>query len=140
MKPIPVIWLIFTLLFFSFSVYHFIESTRSFPQFQWESYSGGLSVDFIGPSAIETEGNLKNYIKQWNEYIQKQNSTSLRINLVAAVAYLFTAFMCGIAMFTPGPFNIKDTAKYLYTNRSKLNIYRPIKNFCGKTIKTKRRS
>jgi hypothetical protein len=119
MKLIPAIWLIFTILFSCFSVYHFKQLDESFPRFEWATYLGWRGGDFFSPSAIETRHNLENFIKEWNKYIGQQNATSFRINLIAAIAYLITACMSFIAMVLPGPYNIKDTANYLYENYTK---------------------
>jgi hypothetical protein len=112
MKIIPAIWLLFTILFTCFSVYHFCQLNHSYPRFEWEPHEG--RPQFYSGTAEENKINLTNFIAQWNEYIYKQNKSSHQLNLIAAISYLITAIMSCIAMFIPGPHNIKDTANYLY--------------------------
>lgn len=114
MKIIPPIWFMFTILFACFSVYHFVKLYHSYPRFEWEAYKGDLDSEFLGAGQAEIEMNLSKFITQWNEYIDEQNKSSFRLNLIAAISYLFAAIMSGIAMFIPGPHNIRDTGKYLY--------------------------
>lgn len=123
MKIIPLIWLIFTILFACFSIYHFDQSGHSYPRFEWETSDSG-GVDLQGPSIIETRKNLEKFVKQWNDYIDQQNKSSFRINTIAAIGYLITAIMSFIAMFLPGPYKIKDTRNYLYENLTKFSIFK----------------
>ena len=125
MKIIPLIWLIFTIIFACFGVYHIFQLKHSYPCFEWEAFTGhGVGVDFFSPSAIETRINVEKFIKQWNQYIDQQNKNSFNLNVVAAVGYLFTSLMAFIAMLIPGPYNIKDTANYLYRKHTNSSFYK----------------
>jgi hypothetical protein len=136
MKTIPLIWLIFAVIFACFSCYHFIQLSQSYPRFEWESYdTHGADVNFQNKDASEAHLNLKKFVQEWNEYIDQQNSSSRRINLVAAIGYLFTSLMAFISMLLPGPYNIKDTAKHVYEKCNNSSIYKVCKRRLKKGIK-----
>jgi hypothetical protein len=136
MKTIPLIWLIFAVIFACFSGYHFIQLSHSYPSFEWEAYdTHGADVNFQNKDASEAHLNLKKFVQEWNEYIDQQNSSSRCINLVAAIGYLFTSLMAFISMLIPGPYNIKDTAKHIYEKCSNASIYKVCKRKLKKGIK-----
>ncbi|MBW2596265.1 MAG: hypothetical protein JRC93_09890 [Deltaproteobacteria bacterium] len=137
MKIIPLIWLIFTFLFACFSVYHYFQSKHYFPRFQWETVdSGGVDFDWYSPSSIETRQNFKNYIKQWNDYIEEQNNTSRTINRIASITYFVSSVMAFVAMILPGPYNIQETKNYLYGKCNKSSMLKRLLGKLKPDIKT----
>lgn len=121
MKIIPSIWFVFTVLFACFAVHHFVQLNHSYPCFDWV-LEEGLAVEFYSGTAKENRINLTKFVTQWNEYIHDQNETSFRLNLTAAISYLITATMSCIAMFIPGPYNIRDFSRYLYKRCAQSNL------------------
>ena len=125
MKIIPLIWLIFTVIFACFGVYHLAQLKHPYKHFEWEALtSHGVDSDFFSPSAIETRYNVKKFIRQWNQYIDQQNKISYYINFIAAIGYLCASFMALIAMILPGPYNIKNTTNYLHEKCANSNLYK----------------
>ena len=94
-------------------MYHFFQLTYSIPHYEWESHKGP-DVEFASGIAEESKINLTNFIIQWNQYVDNQNRSSFWINLFASLTYFISAFMSVIAMFLPGEYNIKKTAKNMY--------------------------
>ena len=115
MKIVPSIWLIISILFLCFGVYHYDQSKQTYPLFQWTSLdSRGIEFGFYNFSAIETRHNFENFANQWNTYIDDQNRKSHAVNRIAAITYFISSFMALIAMLIPGPYNIKNTICCLY--------------------------
>lgn len=90
MRSITLFWLVFAALFGCFSVYHFVQLFHSVPHFEWDSPKS-LDVEFYNGIANENKFNLTKFVAQWNEYVDRQNTSSFWINLIAAVSYMFTA-------------------------------------------------
>jgi len=90
MKKLPMIWLIFAVLYTCFSLYHFYQLFYPIPHFQWKSHE--FDTEFYSGTASEVKINLTNFITQWNKYVDRQNSSSFVINLI-------TFITCGISAY-----------------------------------------
>jgi hypothetical protein len=67
-KSLPILWLVFTILFGYFSVNHFLKLFHSIPHFELQSKKEA-EYDFYNSVAIETKANMANFATRWNEYV-----------------------------------------------------------------------
>ena len=91
MKKIPIIWLIFGVLFLCLSIFHFSLSTKSISELKINerpgSGSGGVSI--LGSGVDQP---LKDFSKGFNDYLVELNGSNKWINIVAGIGYVLAAF------------------------------------------------
>ncbi len=128
MKLVPIIWLIFTIMFFRFGMFHYNQSKHSFPRFEWESMDG-CAVEFLSCTANENRINLNRFVNQWNTYIDSQNKDSHDINIVASLGFFASSIITFISMFIPGPYTIIDTTKDLHKKSTNCKLFKKIARY-----------
>ena len=95
MKLISIIWLIFTILFSYLSYYHYEQSKVKYPAFKVTSLRGA-DITFGGVSITKP---LKDFSKDFNEYLHKQNISNEKQNKISAVGYLAAALTALLSLF-----------------------------------------
>ena len=88
MKIISIIWLIFTILFSYLSYYHYQQSKINYPEFKVTEIKGVKII--AGGMSIEQP--LRDFAKDFNEYLNKQNKSNEKQNKFSATGYLIAAF------------------------------------------------
>jgi len=89
-KPIAIIWLIFTLLFGFLSYYHYLQSKTKYPSFVVGKSPSVSGVYFGKP--------LENFAKQFNDYLEEQNKSNYRVNIATMLGY-FIATLAALVSF-----------------------------------------
>ena len=84
MKLISIIWLIFIVLFSYLSYYHYKQSKIKYPELK-VTQLGNADIQFGG---ISIKKPLKDFAKDFNEYLQKQNNSNEKQNKFSAIGYL----------------------------------------------------
>lgn len=90
MKRITIIWLIFTVMFFCLGIVHVFFAQRDIPPFKIKAQG---SVGKINGIPVHT--GFKNFVKDFNSYLDDQNRSARSQNRVAVVGYFaasLTAF------------------------------------------------
>ncbi len=92
---LAIIWLIFVIIFASFGIYHFIESTKDIPSIKLE-----LKKPVIGSVVgVSTGiGAVKKFAKEMSEYVDNYNKSSKRQNRIAALGYFAAALTALVSM------------------------------------------
>tara|TARA_B100000315_G_C14327536_1_gene473743 strand:- start:106 stop:519 length:414 start_codon:yes stop_codon:yes gene_type:complete len=119
MKPITIIWIIFTILFSYLSYYHYEQSKFKYSEFKVTPLDRGKVR--IGITPINKP--LKDFAKDFNKYLQKQNNLNEKQNKFSAIGYLIaslTALLSFVLSFEYG----KNHANKKYN----LNPYYYLKN------------
>ncbi len=94
MNPITIIWVIFTILFFTFGVIHIIAAYQSIQPFEVKAKG---SVGKIMGVPVNT--GLENFVADFNAYIAKQNNSNRFQNWLAGIGYLLASLTALISMF-----------------------------------------
>ena len=98
-------------------MYHFLQLFHSIPHFELQSKKEADN-DFYNSVAIENKINMTNFATRWNEYVDEENRASFKNNLIATITYLVSTIMSLIALFLPGPYNIREIVKQTKNNDS----------------------
>lgn len=77
------IWIIFFILFISLSGLHFYQSSKSINHIENEGKIAKIMGIKIG---------VKEFVENFNEYIDKLNKENMIINIYAGIGYLLAAF------------------------------------------------
>ena len=94
MKSITIIWAIFTLLFLCFGIIHIFAAYRSIPPFQIKAEG---SVGKINGIPVHT--GFKNFVTDFNSYLDDQNRSSRFQNWLAAIGYFAASLTALFSMF-----------------------------------------
>ena len=84
MKLITVLWGIFALLFLGLAIFHWRASLQAMPHFDAKPTSGIGTIDGV---QIARSG-FKTFIPEMNSFIDEQNESSRKQNVMAAIGYL----------------------------------------------------
>ena len=97
-KKIFVIWLIFTILFFSLGCFHLKESRNKISLFQVSErpLSEYMSIKISGADVDEP---LKDFARDFNSYLDRYNDSSGRQNIMAALGYFLASAVALFSMF-----------------------------------------
>ena len=95
---ITIIWLIFTVLFFILGGYHWSISKKRVEPFKLSGRpmenSGSVSV--LG---TDVDQPIKDFSKNFNDYLVKQNKLFTRQNWASAIGYWLAALTSLVSMF-----------------------------------------
>ena len=94
MKPITIIWAIFTLLFLCLGIINIFAAYRNIPPFQ---IKWGGSVGAVSGVTVHT--GFKNFVKDFNSYLDKQNRSIRFQNWLAAIGYFAASLTAFFSMF-----------------------------------------
>lgn len=106
MKPISIIWLLFTFLFLYLTVYHYNQSKHKYPAFKLtertfdDPQSGFKITAEIAGSPIDKP--LQDFTTDFNKYLNNQNESNKKQNMASARGYfiaMLTAFLCFLLTF-----------------------------------------
>lgn len=108
MKTLALFWLIFVVLFGVLAYFHFRASRNRITQFNVSERAynkePGIKTE-AKISGTDIDEPLKNFVTDFNLYIENYNKTSYQQNILAAVGYLAAAFTALISMvLTVGKF------------------------------------
>jgi hypothetical protein len=97
---IPVLWGIFTVLFFVLAALHIAWSGNSMPPFERSArpYESDLEVDLqvLGTGLDQP---LEDFVQEFNEYVKKENSFSATTHRAAAAGYLLAGLTTLLSLF-----------------------------------------
>ena len=97
-KKMFVIWLIFTILFFSLGCFHLKASKNKISLFQISErpLSEYTSVKISG---ADVDKPLKDFARDFNSYLDRYNESSERQNIIAAIGYFLASAAALFSMF-----------------------------------------
>ena len=91
------IWIIFTLIFISLAIFHFIESGKEISKFKIsERPMRGVTIKIKG---LELDEPLINFITDFNSYIDNYNNSTSRQNRIAAFSFIVAALIALLSLF-----------------------------------------
>ena len=97
MTLIGCIWLFFTFVFVTLSIFHFIKSGKKVSKFQFKgrpmASSGSMTV--LGADLDEP---LKNFVEDLNSYIKNYNNSTSLQNRLAAFGYIAAAIIAFVSL------------------------------------------
>lgn len=94
------IWLFFAVIFFGLGLFHLIASTNKIEPFK-ETKLETKEVDFewvTKYTGVDIEAPLRNFVKDFNKYLEDFNNHSRNQNIFAAIGYGAAGIMAFIAM------------------------------------------
>ncbi len=97
-KKMFVIWLIFTIIFFSLGCFHLMESRNKISLFQvsGRSVSEYITIEIAGGDIDEP---LRDFVRDFNSYLDRYNESSRRQNIMAALGYFLASAVALFSMF-----------------------------------------
>ncbi|MBW1796204.1 MAG: hypothetical protein JRJ38_17590 [Deltaproteobacteria bacterium] len=93
MKPITIIWALFTILFFCLGILHLLASNRNIAPF--EIKDKGSAKKIMG---IPIHTGLENFVIDFNSYIEAQNKSNRTNNRLSALGYFAASLMAILSM------------------------------------------
>ena len=98
MKPINGIWIFFTLIFIMLSIIHFIKSGKKVSKFQAKGrpMDGNVIIKVAGSELDEP---LRNFVADFNSYIDSYNNSTSIQNRMAAFGYIAAALVALLSLF-----------------------------------------
>jgi len=88
---IEIIWIIFVLVFLGLSIFHFIQSGKKVTHFKVsERPLTQLTVDIAG---ADIDKPLKDFVNDFNSYIDNYNKLTAKQNRIAAFGYLLASIV-----------------------------------------------
>ncbi len=98
MKPIAIIWLIFTLLFIYLGNYHYSQSKLSHPKFEITERPLKKTSNVI-IQMIDVDKPLQDFATDFNNYLTIQNISNKKQNIAYAIGYLGAVLTALVSFF-----------------------------------------
>jgi hypothetical protein len=91
------IWIYFTLIFTTLSIFHFIKSGKKISKFEFKGrpMSRSGSITALGADLDEP---LKKFIEEFNSYIDNYNNSTSLQNKIAAFGYIAAAIIALVSL------------------------------------------
>jgi len=101
MKCLSVIWLIFGVLFLCLCFYHVKAATNAIAPFKLtELKKIKLADEFITPlTGVDIEKPLRNFVADFNSYIDEYNRSACQQNILTAVGYFLASLTAFFSMY-----------------------------------------
>ena len=90
MRPIPIIWALFVLLFFCLGWFHVSAARKTIPSFEIEAKGSVGKIE-----GIPVHTGFKNFVEDFNSYVATRNRSSRVQNTLSAIGY-FAASLTAI--------------------------------------------
>lgn len=97
MKMIIVIWAVIALIFFGLGVYHWKQANNVIPKFSLTERPL-KSLGTIKALGLDIDQPIKDFAKEFNDYINDQNDFNRRQNRYAAAGYWLSSFLCVLSV------------------------------------------
>lgn len=111
---ISIIWLIFSILFFSLAGFHFVESQHTIPKIEVRRYPSEdiVSVKIVG---VPIEQRLFDFGDDFNKFVNNLNESNRKANLYAGFGYILAGFTAVISLGL-------ECREHVFTRFSKKNM------------------
>ena len=90
---IAFIWFIFTIIFLIFGLKHYDESKNKYPKFIPKKPKQLCDVSFYNPSAEISKFQIESFFKEFNNHINKLNTSNYKANKYASWGYFTSAII-----------------------------------------------
>ena len=100
-RPLFIIWLVFTALFFVLAGFSAWAALSSTPRFVYVWADDAADMRVINSLMLSDE--FKSFVTKFNDFIDTQDRSSMYANLLAAVGYLAAGFTAAISAYIDRP-------------------------------------
>lgn len=92
------IWIIFILIFIMLSLFHFIKAGKKVSKFEVgkRPMNGNVTIKIAGS---ELDQPLRDFITDFNSYIDSYNNSTSLQNIIAAFGYMAAALIALLSLF-----------------------------------------
>jgi hypothetical protein len=94
------IWFVFAILFVVLGMWHWFQSQKSTPSLKVTEFNRPEDGNFVSVTikGIGIEEPLKDFVNDFNRYLDEQNKASHKVNLIAAWGYFVAAATAGFSL------------------------------------------